>query len=153
MKCVARSEFVYVIYIGTSPAKLWNALTDPEITRQYRFGTHAESGWKPGSSWKMLTEGGEIIDSGEILESNPPSRLVIKWRNEWKPEFKAEGDSYCTFEIEPEPDGKATKLTVTHAIDRKPSPFIDAVAFGWPKTLSNLKSLLETGNVVLEMTR
>ena len=150
---MAKAEFAYVTYIKTSPERLWNALTDPEIMRQYRFGTHAESEWKPGSSWKMITETGQVIDSGEIVESNPPARLIIKWRNEWKPEFKAEGDSYCTFEIEPEPAGSATKLTVTHAIDKKQSQFIDAVALGWPKVLSNLKSLLETGNVVLEMTR
>ena len=150
---MAKSEFVYVTYIKTTPEKLWKAITDPEITRKYRFGTHAESEWTPGSSWRMLTEAGEVIDSGEIVEVHPPKRLVIKWRNEWEPKFKAEGDSYCTFQIEPEPNGSATKLTVTHAIDKPVSPFIEAVANGWPKTLSNLKSLLETGSVVLEMTR
>lgn len=150
---MARSEFVYVTYIKTTPEKLWSAITDQEITRQYRFGTYAESEWKPGASWRMVTKTGDVLDSGEIVESNPPRRLIIKWRNEWKPEFKAEGDSYCTFAIEQEPVGSATKLTVTHAIDKSPSPFIDAAAIGWPKTLSNLKSLLETGTVVLEMTR
>jgi uncharacterized protein YndB with AHSA1/START domain len=153
VKSRMKSEFTYVTYIKTTPEKLWNAITDPEIMREYRFGTHAESDWKPGAPWKMVTETGQILDTGEIVESDPPRRLIIKWRIEWKPELKSEGYSYCTFEIEPEPTGSATKLTVTHVIDRSPSQFIEAASVGWSKTLSNLKSLLETGNVVLEMTR
>ncbi|HET7712077.1 MAG TPA: SRPBCC family protein [Thermoanaerobaculia bacterium] len=145
------SEFVYVTYIKTTPEKVWNAMTDPEMTKQYRFGTHAESDWKAGSPWRMIGGDGQTLDSGEIVESHPPHRLVIKWRNEWRPEFRAEGYSRCTFEIEPE--GNATKLTVRHVMDKTPSPFIEAVADGWSRTLSNLKSLLETGTVVLEGTR
>ena len=61
-----KSEFVYVTYIKTTPDKLWNALTDPEVMKQWRFGTHAESDWSVGSSWKMITEAGQIIDTGEI---------------------------------------------------------------------------------------
>jgi len=85
------SEFIYVTYIKTTPDKVWNAITDPEIMKQYRFGTHAESDWKAGSTWKMMTASGQTLDSGEIVESHPPHRLIIKWRNEWEPEFKAEG--------------------------------------------------------------
>ena len=91
---------------------------------------------------------GQVADAGEILVSDPPKRLVIKWRNEWKPELKADGYSRCTFDIEPA-DG-AVKLTVTHSIDQSPSKFIEAVSGGWPKILSNLKSLLETGKVAVE---
>jgi uncharacterized protein YndB with AHSA1/START domain len=145
---MAKSEFVYVTYIKTSPDKLWNAITNPEFMKQYWLGTHCESEWKPGSSWKMVSESGQITDSGEILESNPPKRLVIKWLHEWRPELKAEGYSHCTFDIEPV--DKSTKLTVTHVIDRKPSKLIDAVSDGWPKILSNLKSLIETGEIVTE---
>jgi uncharacterized protein YndB with AHSA1/START domain len=143
-----KSEFVYVTYIKTTPEKLWNAITNAEFMKQYWFGTYCESDWKAGSPWKMVSDTGKIYDAGEIIESDPPKRLVIKWQNEWKPELKAEGYSHCTFEIEPQ--GKATKLTVIHAIDRKPSKLIEAVSGGWPKILSNLKSLLETGQVVLE---
>ena len=67
--------------------------------------------------------------------------------NEWKPELKAEGPSRCTFELEPQ--GKAVKLTITHEIDRPGARFITAVSGGWPKVLSNLKSLLETGAIVV----
>jgi uncharacterized protein YndB with AHSA1/START domain len=120
--------------------------------KQWRFGTHAESDWNVGSSWKLMTEAGQILDTGEIAESNPPTRLIIKWRNEWEPDLKAEGYSHCTFDIEPV-SSNATKLIVTHAIDKNPSPFIEAVSIGWPRTLSNLKTLLETGETVLEGTR
>jgi uncharacterized protein YndB with AHSA1/START domain len=143
-----RSEFVYVVYIKTTPDKLWYSLTNPEFMKRYWLGTHCESDWKAGSEWKMVSEGGEITDMGEITESDPPKRLVIKWRHEWRPELKAEGYSHCTFEIEP--IDNATKLTVTHVIDKKPSKLIEAVSGGWPKILSNLKSLLETGQIVIE---
>lgn len=146
-----RSEFRYVTYIKATPGEVWTAITDPELMRRYRFGTHAESDWKPGSPWKMISGRGETLDSGAIVESDPPRRLIIRWRNEWRPEFKAEGDSHCTFDIEAE--GNATKLTVDHVMDKEGSAFIEAVADGWSRTLSNLKSLLETGTVALEGTR
>jgi Activator of Hsp90 ATPase homolog 1-like protein len=73
--------------------------------------------------------------------------LVIRWRNEFKPELKAEGFAICTMELEPVDD--AVKLTITHSIDKENAKFIEAVSGGWPKVLSNLKSLLETGAVAL----
>jgi uncharacterized protein YndB with AHSA1/START domain len=148
---MTKSEFVYVTYIKTTPDKLWNAITNQEFMKQYWFGVHCESDWKAGSPWKMVSGTGQIFDVGEIIESSPPKRLVIKWQNEWKPVLKAEGYSRCTFEIEPV--NNATKLTVTHVIDKKPSKLIEAVSGGWPKILSNLKSLLETGQIVLESTQ
>ena len=142
-----RSSFVYVTYIRTTPEKLWSALTDPGFQEQYWFGVHCESEWTAGSPWKMLYADGRITDAGEILESDPPRRLVIRWRHEDRPELKAEGDSRCTMELEP--TGGAVKLTITHTIEREPSKLIGAVSGGWPKILSNLKSLLETGSTVL----
>jgi uncharacterized protein YndB with AHSA1/START domain len=91
---MAKSTFVYVTYIRTTPQKLWSALTDDvEFMKQYWFGTHCESEWTPGSSWKMVSPDGQISDAGEIIE---------------------------------------------------------AVSGGWPKIISNLKSLLETGSAVLQ---
>ena len=145
---MSKPEFVYVTYIKTTPEKLWDALTSPEMTRLYWFGAHLESDWKPGSPWKIVFPDGRIADSGELLECDPPRRMVIKWRNEWSPELKAEGYSRCTMDIE-QTDG-AVKLTVMHTIDRPESKFIEAVSGGWPKILSNLKSLLETGKIALE---
>jgi len=145
------NSFVYVTYIRTTAEKLWEALTDPEFNRQFFLCSYQESEWKVGSSWKLIFPDGRVADSGEILEIDPPRRLVIKWRNEWSPELKAEGYSLCTFEIEAVPgaDAEAVKLSVLHNIDRPQSAFIQAVSGGWPRILSNLKSLLETGTVVL----
>jgi len=147
MNAADRSQFVYVTFIRTTPAKLWEALTDPQFIRQYWFNTTVTSDWKKGSSWKMVSSDGSLTDSGEILEIDPPRRMVIRWLNEWKPELKAEGLSRCTIELAPV--DKAVKLTITHEIDRPDSKLITAVSGGWPRILSNLKSLIETGEVAI----
>jgi uncharacterized protein YndB with AHSA1/START domain len=145
---MARSTFVYVTYIRTTPEKLWSALTeDVEFMKQYWFGVRCESEWTAGSSWRMVLPDGQIADSGEIVEAKPPRRLVIRWQHQNKPELKAEGESQCTMELEP--TGSAVKLSITHTIEREPSEFIEAVSGGWPKIISNLKSLLETGSAAL----
>jgi len=145
---MSKPKFVYVTYIRTTPEKLWAALTDPQTIRKYWFGITAECDWTLGSPWRLKFEDGRTADAGEILEAVPPSRLVIRWRNEFKPELKAEGYSRCTVELEPIDD--AVKLTITHAMDRAGTKFIEAVSGGWPRILSNLKSLLETGQVALK---
>jgi uncharacterized protein YndB with AHSA1/START domain len=145
---MAKSTFVYVTFIATTPEKLWSALTEPEFTRQYWFGMHQESDWKPGSSWRLVFTDGRIADSGEVIEADPPRRLVLKWRNEFRPEIAAEGYSRCTMELEPV--AGAVKLTITHTVDRDASKLIEAVSGGWPQILSNLKSLLETGKAILQ---
>ena len=144
---MARSIFVYVTYIRTTTDKLWSALTDEEFMKQYWFGMHCESQWKAGSSWRLVSGDGVIFDDGEIVEADPPRRLVIRWLHKNKPELKAEGPSLCTIELEA--SGEAVKLSITHAIEREPSKLIEAVSGGWPKIISNLKSLLETGSPVL----
>ena len=145
---MGRSTFVYVTYIRTTPEKLWSALTDVEFIKQYWFGTRCESQWTAGSSWKLVSGDGQTLDAGEIVEAVPPRRLVIRWQHHNKPELKAEGESRCTMELEP--SGTAVKLSITHTIEREPSKFIEAVSGGWPKVISNLKSLLETGSTVLQ---
>ena len=144
---MARSTFVYVTYIRTTPQKLWSALTDADFMKRYWFGMRCESRWTPGSSWQLVSDDGRIFDAGEIVEAEPPRRLVIRWQHRLKPELEAEGASLCTMELEP--GGGAVKLSITHTIERDPSKFIEAVSGGWPKILSNLKSLLETGSAVL----
>jgi len=145
---MARSTFVYVTYIRTTPQKLWSALTDVEYMKQYWFGTRCESEWKAGSSWRMVSGDGQVLDAGAIIEAEPPRRLVIRWQHQRNPELKAEGESRCTIELEP--SGTAVKLSITHTIEREPSKLIAAVSGGWPKIISNLKSLLETGSAVLQ---
>jgi uncharacterized protein YndB with AHSA1/START domain len=145
---MARSTFVYVTYIRTTPDRLWSALTDAEFMTQYWFGMHCDSQWTPGSAWSLVSPSGEVLDAGEIVEADPPRRLVIRWHHENKAELKAEGDSLCTMQLEP--NGPAVKLSITHTIERDASKLITAVSGGWPKILSNLKSLLETGSPVLQ---
>ena len=143
-----KSTFVYVTYIRTTPEKLWSALTDAEFMKQYWFGMHCESGWTAGSPWQLVSSEGQIYDAGEIVEAEPPRRLVIRWRHQNRPELKAEGDSLCAMALEP--TGTAVKLSITHSIERAPSQLIEAVSGGWPKILSNLKSLLESGAIALQ---
>lgn len=147
---MADSRFVYVTYIRTTPQKLWQALIDPEFTRQYWCETVQECDWKVGADWRIMIPDGRVADSGKVLESDPPKRLVVSWRNEFRPELRDEGYSKLTYEIEPQSD--CVKLTVIHEMDRPESKLIEAVTGGWPAILASLKSLLETGES-LEMTR
>ena len=141
------STFVYVTYIRAKAERVWTALTDPAFIPRFWLGVKAESEFRAGASWRLVFEDGRVADVGEILEAEPPSRLVIKWQNQFRPELTAEGPSRCTFTLSEE--GGATKLTVLHEIDKPQSQLIVAVSGGWPKVLSNLKSLLETGEVAL----
>ncbi|MHA6910627.1 SRPBCC family protein [Ralstonia pseudosolanacearum] len=145
---MTRSTFVYVTYIRTTPQALWSALTDAEFMKQYWFGMHCESQWTAGSTWQLVSGDGQVFDTGEIIEADPPRRLVIRWLHQSRPELKAEGASQCTMELDP--TGAAVKLSITHTIEREASKLIEAVSGGWPKILSNLKSLLETGSIALQ---
>jgi uncharacterized protein YndB with AHSA1/START domain len=140
---MSNDRFVYVTYIRTTPEKLWTALITPEFTRQYFFGITMESEWKPDASWRMVGPDGKVTDSGNVLEIDPPRRLVLSWQNEFRPELKAEGYSRATFDLEAQ--GDMVKLTVLHEIEKQESKLIEAVSGGWPMILSSLKSLLETG--------
>jgi uncharacterized protein YndB with AHSA1/START domain len=141
-----RDRFVYVTYIRTTADRLWEALTSAEFTRQYWFGVWQECAWEVGSSWKLILPDGRLADAGEVLEIEPPKRLVLKWRHELRPELHEEGFSRATFELEPLDE--VVKLTVIHEIDQEGSKFIAAVSNGWPAILSSLKSLLETGTAM-----
>jgi uncharacterized protein YndB with AHSA1/START domain len=145
-----KPKFVYVTYIRTTMPKLWEALTGPEFTRQFWYEAVHECDWKAGSPWRLKTPDGRTADAGEVLEADPPRRLVLSWRHEITPEMKAEGFSKMTWLLEAQ--GDMVKLTVTHEIDRPGSKFIEAVSGGWPIILASLKSLLETGQS-LEATR
>ncbi len=144
------SRFMYVTYIRTTPEKLWQALIDPEFTRRFWSETWQDCEWKAGSQWRLMIPDGRVADSGVVSEVEPQRRLVLKWRNEFKPDLREEGYSQMTYEIEKK--GESVKLTVIHEMERPGSKFIDAVSNGWPMILSSLKSLLETGEP-LEGTR
>ena len=148
MPSTAESKFVYVTYIRTTAERLWSALTSGDFAQKYWLGARPEAEWKKGGAWRLVFPDGRIADSGEIVEFEPAKRLAIRWRNEWLPEAREEGWSLCTMEIEPAA-GESVKLTVSHTIERANSRLIGAVSGGWPQILSNLKSLLETGAVIL----
>lgn len=140
---MAESSFVYVTYIRTTPEKLWQALIEPEFTRRFWVETWQVCDWKVGSSWKLMIPDGRVGDSGEVVEIEPGKKLVLTWRNEFKPELKEEGYSRMTYTLEPQ--GDMVKLTVTHEMDRPDSKLIAGVSSGWPMVMASLKSLLETG--------
>jgi uncharacterized protein YndB with AHSA1/START domain len=141
------SSFVYVTYIRTTADALWAALTTPEFTRRYWFGMNLVAEWREGAAWTLSFPDGRVADTGEIVELDPPRRIVLRWRHRLHPEPAAEGEARCCIEIAPQ-EG-AMKLTITHTSERPRSKLIEKVSDGWPKVLSNLKSLLETDRVVL----
>ncbi len=148
---MAESRFVYVTYIRTTPEKLWKALIDPEFTRRYWVETWQDCEWKPGASWKLMIPDGRVGDSGEVIEIEPERRLVLSWRNEFKPELRDEAPTRLTYELEPQ--GDAVKLTVIHESEQPESRLIDMTSQGWPALMASLKSLLETGEPLAMTTR
>jgi uncharacterized protein YndB with AHSA1/START domain len=144
-----KNQFVYVTYIRTTPEKLWEALTKSEFTQRYWLGTKFETTWKRGASWQAVKPEGAPIVSGEILETEPPRKLVMTWRNEKTPELRAEGYSRVTYELEQE--GDSVKLTILHEFDKAGSKVQQSVSNGWPLVLASLKSMLETGEPLEEM--
>jgi uncharacterized protein YndB with AHSA1/START domain len=137
-----KPKFVYVIYISTTPEKVWNALTDPGITRQYWWNHRNASDWKAGSKWEHRDfDDASLVDVvGKVVESTPPRRLVITWA---APEDASNESrhSRVTFDLEPYND--TVRLTVRH--EELDSDVLRRISRGWPAVLSSLKSLLETG--------
>ena len=115
--------------------------------KEYWFGVMLETDWKVGSPWRLVFPTGSVTDEGEVAECDPPRRLALRWRHKWRPELAEEGEAFCVIELEPV--GGAVKLTIDHTIARAGSKLIEAVSGGWPSILSNLKSLLETGEVLI----
>ena len=142
----AKSSFVYVTYIRTTPEQLWAALTTPDFMKRYWFGMNIETDWKVGAPWKLIFPDGRIADAGEVVEIEKPKRLVLRWRNEFRSELREEGYARCEMEIEQA--GGVVRLTITHEINRPGSKLIDGVSVGWPKILSSLKTLLESGSAL-----
>jgi len=135
-------EKVFEIYIRTTPERLWEAITDPDIRAKYNFGARVESEWTAGSPYLMAHPGAaDPLGEGENLEVDPPRRLVQSMRALWGPEVIAEGTSRVTWEIEPV--GDSCRLTVTH--DQLREGANDELYGGWPMILSGLKTWLETG--------
>ena len=145
----ATMEKVFEIYIKTTPERLWQAITDPDMRAKYTFGVRVESDWTAGSAYTGTAGWGTVgpgtpIMQGENLEVDPPRRLVQSYNALWSDEVTAEGTSRVTWEIEPV--GDSCRLTVTH--DQLREGANDELYGGWPMVLSGLKTLLETGETL-----
>jgi uncharacterized protein YndB with AHSA1/START domain len=141
---MASEKFVYVTYIATTPAKVWKALTDGELTRQYWKHTN-DSDWKPGSKWKHVADDGKgtVRLVGQVVEVVPSRRLVLTWGDVAD---AADTSRHSRVAIDIEAVGSMVRLTVTH--DELDAETARKVAGGWPRVLSSLKSLLETGRAL-----
>ena len=138
-------EKVFEIYIRTTPERLWEAVTDPEIRAKYNFGARHETDWKPGSRLRMVHDNAPgPLGEGEILEVDPPRRLVHTMTALWSDDVRSEGATRVTWEIEPVAD--SCRLTVTH--DQLREDANEELYGGWPMILSGLKTWLETGELL-----
>lgn len=151
---MTKPSFVYVTYIATTPEKLWQALVDKDLMREWWVDPNAGcarvnvSDWKPGSGWEhQRADGSGIVDIvGKVVETTPPRRLALTWArpNDVDDESK---HSRVSFDIEPYSDG-LVRLTVTHADLERDPKMLDGISGGWPTVLSNLKTFLETGRAL-----
>jgi uncharacterized protein YndB with AHSA1/START domain/DNA-binding transcriptional ArsR family regulator len=136
-------EKVFEIYIKTTPERLWEAITNPEMRRKYSFGLEITSDWTAGSPYEAMGGANPMI-RGENLEVDPPRRLVQTFNALWSDDVKSEGTSRGTWEIEPV--GDSCRLLVTH--DQLREDANDELYGGWMMILSGLKTLLETGELL-----
>ena len=149
-----KPDYVYVTYIATTPEKAWQALVDTDMMREWWVDPNAGcarvnvSDWKPGSRWEhQRVDATRTVDIvGKVVESTPPRRLVFTWArpNEAEDDSK---HSRVAFDIEPYGDG-LVRLTVTHDDLGSDLQMLEGISGGWPKVLSNLKTLLETGRAL-----
>ncbi|HMG42829.1 MAG TPA: SRPBCC domain-containing protein [Acidimicrobiales bacterium] len=168
MTTTATTTQVYRVYVKAQADKIWQALTDPEWTNRYGYTGYAHYDLKPGGKYEVEANAEfkaaaeaqgfpcpDIVVDGEVLEADPPHKLVTTWRLLMDPGIQAEGFSRITYEIKPLPDGSACSLTVTHD-DLEGMPLTAAMVAGAGEEsgaggghawiLSDLKSLLETGS-------
>lgn len=143
MTSTAAPAFVSSIYIRATPEAIWRAITESDFTLRYYYGNAVESDWRPGSPYRMTVDG-ELQIEGEIVEADPPRRLVQTFHAVWDEGVKADAPTRFTWEIEDAMPG-VSKVTVIHDGLVAGSSTLEQVAGGWPFILSGLKTLLETG--------
>jgi len=147
-----KPKFVYVTYMATTPEKLWDALSNPEVTRRYWGNRMNASDWKVGSPWQHRdADNPSLVDIvGKVVESVPPRRLVLTWAYP-ADELNVEAHSRVTFDIEPY--GDMVRLTVTHDEFIPGTDMFPRISRGWPIVLSGMKTLLETGRSLPKFDR
>jgi uncharacterized protein YndB with AHSA1/START domain len=156
---------VFRVYIKATPEAIWEAITSPEFTQKYGYKGRAEYDLRPGGAYKayateeMKAMGGpEVMVDGEVVELDPPRKLVQTYRFLWDPDVVVEGFTRVTWDIEEESIGGLCKLTVTHDLEGAPKHAAMVVGVGpleqggggWPFILSDLKSVLETGESLFD---
>jgi uncharacterized protein YndB with AHSA1/START domain len=137
----AQTTQVYSVFIKAVPERVWDAITKPEFTSKYFYGSHVDI--TPDRLRSTDREGNELV-VGQMFELDPPRRLVHGWRALYDPDTASEEESRVTWELEPM-DGGVTKLTVVHDRLESSPKTAESVAGGWSWVLSGLKTLLETG--------
>ncbi|HEY2763059.1 MAG TPA: SRPBCC domain-containing protein [Pseudonocardiaceae bacterium] len=160
MTTTTKTVQVHRVYIKATAQAIWDAITDPEWNKKYGYESPSEYDLRPGGAYRVLPSGAmrehgapEVIIDGEIIESDPPRKLVQTWRALFNPELAAEGFTRLTWEIDEEPAG-ISKLTLTHELDGAPKTAqqvggeIPGAGGGWSYILSDLKTLLETGKTL-----
>jgi uncharacterized protein YndB with AHSA1/START domain len=151
---------VFQVFIKATPQAIWDAITSPEWTQKYGYKAPSEYELRPGGKYRglateqMKAEGAsDVLVDGEVIEADPPHKLVQTWRALWDPDLEAEGFTRLTWETREEMGG-ITRLTVTHELEGAPrhaeqvaggEASLEQGGGGWPWILSDLKSLLETG--------
>jgi uncharacterized protein YndB with AHSA1/START domain len=137
---------IYRIFIRATPEQVWQGITDPAFISRYFHGSQVTNELKPGGRWlSTAPDGNEVWNDGEVLECDPPRRLVHTWTSMYDPETAAEPRSHVTWEIEPLEDGTCL-LTLTHdRLERSPLTAVRVSGRGWMHVISGLKTLLETG--------
>lgn len=161
-QATATTVQVHRVYIKASAQQVWDAITDPEWNGRYGYRCRAEYELRPGGAYRTLAskemlgfDAPEIIIDGEVVESDPPHRLVQTWRALFSPEMTAEGFTRLTWELTENPPG-LTRLTLVHDVEGAPITAaqvggeVEEAGGGWSMILSDLKTLLETGKPFTE---
>jgi uncharacterized protein YndB with AHSA1/START domain len=134
----------YISYIDAPPGKIWQALIDPALTRQYFMGRAIEIEAKVGGRFRLLMDDGRTDTEGVVRAWDPPHRLTVTWNVVWIPEFRDFPEAIVTYDLKPV--AGMVKLTMT---EEHPTPieekYLEGGRQGWPLILSGLKTLVETG--------
>ena len=139
-----KPSLVYTIYIASTPAKVWQALTSAEFSRQYFFGNSVDIEQKVGGAFIVRTPDGALHISGEVIACEPEQKLTVTFNVNWPALIEKLGQTLVTYEIEQA--GDAVRLTLTEAHERElGDDILSGGRQGWPAILSSLKSVLETG--------
>ena len=139
-----KTSFVYVTYILSTPEKVFEAITKPDLARRY-WGHENVSDWQVGSGWQHVraNDSRTVELVGKVVEITPPTRLVITWANASQ---AADPEAYSRVTFELVEYENMVRLTVTHDDLEAGSGMANGVVRGWPSVLSSLKSFLETGH-------